>query len=62
MHDNVVIPTALIGIHPKTAIKARNRWIVENSDIVNGYTIRDYGGAYTALKYAERLKKKIIYI
>ena len=62
MYDDVIIPTELIGIYYKGAIKARNRWIVENSDIVIGYTIRDYGGAYTALKYAERLKKKIFYL
>ncbi len=61
-YDDLIIPTELMGIHPKAAIKARNRWMVEKSDIVIGYTIRNYGGAYTALKYAERLKKKTIYI
>lgn len=58
-YDDVIIPQELIGIHYKKAITARNRWMIENSDIVIGYTIRDYGGAYSALKYSERLKKKI---
>lgn len=62
MYDDVIIPTELMGIHYKGAIKARNRWIVDNSDIVIGYSIRDYGGAYTALKYAEKLGKKTIYL
>ena len=57
-----MLPTELMGIHPKAAIKARNRWLVENSDIIIGYSIRDYGGAYTALRYAERLKKNTIHI
>ena len=62
MFDDVIIPTDLMGIHYKTAIKARNRWIVDNSDVVIGYIIRDYGGAYTAIKYAEKKNKKIILI
>ena len=62
MYDDVIIPSELMGVHYKGAIKARNRWIVDNSEIVIGYTIRDYGGAHTAIKYAERLKKKMIYI
>ncbi len=62
MYDDVMIPTELMGIHPKADIKACNRWLVENSDVIIGYTVRDYGGAYTALKYAERLNMKIFYL
>ncbi len=62
MYDDVMIPTELIGVYHKGAIKARNRWLVDNSDVIIGYIIRDYGGAYTAVKYAERLNKKIFYL
>lgn len=62
IYDDVIIPQELMGIHYKKAITARNRWMIENSDIVISYTIRDHGGAYTALKYAEQNKKIIIYI
>ena len=59
MYDDVIIPDELAGIHYKTAIKARNRWIVDHSDIIIVYTIRDYGGAYEAKCYAERRLKHI---
>ncbi|MEE3427944.1 MAG: hypothetical protein VZQ55_03080 [Ruminococcus sp.] len=60
MYDDVIIPTELIGIHYKSAITARNRWIVDNSDIVIVYTIRAYGGAYTAINYAKKKNKLVI--
>ena len=62
LYDDIVVPDELAGIHYKAAIKARNQWIVDRSDIIIGYTIRDYGGAYTALKYAEKSGKEVIYI
>lgn len=62
LYDEIIVPDELAGIHYKAAIKARNRWIVDHSDIVIGYTIRDYGGAYLALKYAEKVGKEVIII
>lgn len=60
MYDDVIIPQELMGVHYKSAITARNQWIVDNSDMVVGYTIRDYGGAYAALQYAEKKNKRIL--
>lgn len=62
MYDDVIIPDELADIHPKAAIKARNRWIIDNSNIVLIYTIRKYGGAYEAQKYAKRTSKTIVTI
>jgi len=62
MYDDVVIPDELAGIHYKAAIKARNRWIVDHSDLVVAYTVRDHGGAYEAVRYAQREAKSIIQI
>ncbi|WP_316630405.1 SLOG family protein [uncultured Ruminococcus sp.] len=62
MYDDVIIPDELVGIHYKAAIKARNRWIVDHSDMVIVYTIREHGGAYEAKRYAERRSKHIIKI
>ncbi|MBQ1507674.1 MAG: DUF1273 domain-containing protein, partial [Ruminococcus sp.] len=62
MFDDIIIPDELAGIHPKAAIKARNRWIIDNSDIVLVYTIRKNGGAYEAQRYAEKNNKTIITI
>ena len=52
----------LAGIHPKAAIKARNRWMIDNSDIVLIYTVRNFGGAYEAKRFAERNGKRLIKI
>lgn len=54
LYDDIIIPDELAGIHYKAAIKARNRWMIDNSDIIVVYTVRNYGGAYEALNYAKR--------
>ena len=61
-YDEITIPDVLWKMHPKGAIKAKNRWMVEQADLVIGYVEREEGGAYTALKYAKQLEKEIINI
>ena len=58
-YDDVVIPDVLAGVHPKSAITKRNRWMAENSDFVVTYVYRDFGGAYDAKKYALKLGKTV---
>ncbi|MBQ3416954.1 MAG: DUF1273 domain-containing protein [Ruminococcus sp.] len=60
LYDDIIIPTELADIHPKSAIPKRNRLLVDWSDVVIGYIKRQYGGAYTALKYASSKKKEVI--
>ena len=60
LYDDIIIPDELAGIHYKAAIKARNRWMIDNSDIVIVYTIRNYGGAYEARRHTERQGKYLI--
>ena len=55
----MVIPDVLAGVHPKSAITKRNRWMAENSDFVVTYVYRDFGGAYDAKKYALKLGKTV---
>ena len=62
LYDDIIIPNELAAIHPKAAIKARNRWMIDNSVIVLIYTIRNYGGAYEAKRYAERDGKRLVRI
>ena len=62
LYDDVIIPDELADIHPKTAIKYRNRWMIDHSDIVLIYTKRTYGGAYEARRYAERIGNEMVYI
>lgn len=59
-YDDVIIPDAMKGLHHKSAITFRNRWMIEHSELVIVYTNRDKGGAYAAQKYAEKLNKKTL--
>lgn len=61
-YDSIIIPESVYGVHPKSAITLKNRWMIEQSDLVIVYVEHDSGGAHTAMKYAERLNKKIINI
>ncbi len=58
-YDNIIIPDNICNTHPKAAITYRNRWMVEHADLVIVYVERNTGGAYTAMKYAEKLNKTI---
>ena len=59
-YDSTIIPECVYGVHPKASIVLKNRWMIENSDLIIVYVKRDKGGAYTAMKYAEKLNKKVI--
>ena len=59
-YDSIIIPESVCGVHPKAAIGLRNRWMVEQSDLVVVNVSRNHGGAYAAMKYAKRLNKAII--
>ena len=61
-YDDIIIPDRLYSAHPKSAIILRNRWMIESSDLVVVYVEHKTGGAYTAMKYAEKLNKRIINI
>ena len=62
LYDEIYIPDFLSGIHYKSAITLRNRWMVDHSDHVISAVIYDYGGAYQAVGYAEKQGKKLINI
>lgn len=62
MYDDIIIPDELSDVFYKQAITKRNEWIIDNSDIVIGYAIHDYGGAYQAIKYAKKQNKTIFSI
>ena len=61
-YDGIVIPESLHRVHPKAAITLKNRWMIEKSDLVIVYVERNKGGAYTAMKYAQKLNKTVINI
>ena len=61
-YDSVLIPECIEKTHPKDAITKRNRWMVETCDLVICYIEHEQGGAYAAVKYAEKLGKNSINI
>ena len=61
-YDRIILPESVEGVHPKSAITLKNRWMIEQSDLVIFYVEHNKGGAYTAMRYAEKLNKTIIRI
>lgn len=61
-YDNIIIPDILHGVHPKAAITSRNRWMIEGSDLIVFYVEKANGGAYAAMKYAQKLNKNFVNI
>ena len=59
-YDSIIIPSTISGAHPKRAISLRNRWMVEQSDLIIFYVKHRAGGAYATMKYAKRLGKVVI--
>lgn len=60
MYDDIIVPEELANVFHKAAIKKRNRWVVDKCDYIIDCTFRDFGGAYDAVAYAKKQKKKII--
>ena len=59
-YDHIIIPETVKAAHPKSAITLKNRWMIEQSDFVIFFVSQNQGGAYTAMKYAEKFGKKTI--
>ena len=59
-YDNIIVPFELAGVHYKSVITKRNRWLVDNSDWLIAFVYRDFGGAYTTLRYAEKKGLQIV--
>ncbi len=59
-YDEIIIPESIGKAHYKKAITRRNEWMVEGSDAVIVYVERKSGGAYTAMRYAEKQGKRIL--
>jgi len=59
-YDSIIIPENVSGKHPKSAIALKNHWMIERADLVIVYVERDVGGAYQAMKYAEKRNKELV--
>lgn len=60
--ERTYYPEGLELVHPKYAITRRNRWMVEQCDIVLCYIAHSWGGAQQFVRQAERKGRKIINI
>lgn len=58
-YDGSIYPP-LEKVPRRFAISRRNRWMVDQADVVVAYVIHEWGGAATTLRYAEAKKKTII--
>lgn len=62
-YDAIEIASNITGnIHPKAAFQARNRMMVDRSDLVVFYVDHPKGGAYQTYQYAVKQEKRIINI
>ena len=59
-YDEMIIPESIGKAHYKNAISLRNRWMVDQTDLVIVNVERQSGGAYTAMRYAEKQNKQVI--
>lgn len=60
-YDEIVFPP-IETVPIKFAIPERNKWMVNESDIVVAYVTHGWGGAATTLRFAQRKGKQIYYI
>lgn len=58
--ERTYYPEGLELVHPKYVITKRNRWMVDQCDIVLCYITHSWGGAQQFVQQAERKGKKII--
>lgn len=59
-YSNVEVCEQSAAAHFKAAIEIRNRAMIDRSDLVSCYVERKCGGAYKALRYAERQGRAVI--
>lgn len=62
LYDDIIIPTELADVYYKKIITKRNQWMIDKSNIVIGYSIREYGGANNAITYAYKKGKIVLLI
>ena len=62
LFDEVIIPECAETEHFKRAIRTRNRWMVEQCQVLIAYVHRDFGGAAEMMKYAEEAGLQVLEI
>ena len=57
---NTIYPEGLETVPKRFAISWRNKWMIQQSDVVVTYVTRTYGGAWQFKAMAERQGKTVI--
>ena len=60
--EHTILPEGIETVPRRFAINYRNKWMLNKSDIVVTYVIRNFGGAWEFERIAERYKKIIVRI
>ena len=58
-YTNTILPEGIETVHKRFAISYRNKWMVEQSDVVVTYVTHSFGGAAQFKELAERLDKTV---
>lgn len=58
--EETMYPEGLESVHPRFTISSRNKWLVEESDIVVCYIAHDWGGAAQYVAKASKKGKQVI--
>lgn len=61
-YGETILPAGIESIHPKFAISWRNKWMIQESDMVVCYVNHSWGGAAQFVEYARKQGKTIINI
>ena len=58
--DDTMLPEGIESVHPRYRISWRNKWMIQQSDIVVTYVTHNFGGAAQFKEMADRLNKHVI--
>jgi len=61
-YGETMLPEGIESVHPRYAISWRNKWMVNESDVVVAYITHSWGGAAKYVETATKRNKKIINI
>ena len=59
-HSNTILPEGIETVPKRFAISYRNKWMIDQSDVVVTYVTHTYGGAWQFKAMAERQGKMVI--
>ena len=58
--NHTILPDGIETVPPRFAIEYRNKWLIDNSNVVVTYVTRDFGGAAKFKVLAQKKKKTVI--